>query len=425
MSKDTETKKDISPPNVNKSDTQNKDVESVDADIETTSMPQDQTVTAKPKNGNGFVWFVFLLLLMTAGALGYLGYLFWQEKNNLYRLVNDTDKYSQQFVSVESSVNKIEGLLENSETVLSEKLQKQSESVKKLQSDLNNAQASIDAQSRRLLSLTATTTDDWRLAEVEYLLRLANQRIMTTKDGETALSLLKASDQIIKELADPRLFKLREALANDIAAISLIDEQDLDGVYLQLSSLGKQISRLPLLDIPRFEKAEAQEYTSNDSVKSEQSQAEEAVKSFLKTTLNKISEIGTSTWNELRKYIVIQQRETQIKPLLPPDQQYYLRNNLQLLLNQAQLALLDGRQAPYTESLNNAASWLREYFPLDEKANKVVLEEIEKLSEINVAVEYPDVTASLLAIRAFINEQHRMGRGEPATAQKKTVKAEK
>ena len=36
----------------------------------------------------------------------------------------------------------------------------------------------LDSHNKRLLSLSSTSREDWLLAEAEYLLRLANQRLL-------------------------------------------------------------------------------------------------------------------------------------------------------------------------------------------------------------------------------------------------------
>ena len=117
------------------------------------------------------------------------------------------------------------------------------------------------------------------------------------------------------------------------------------------------------------------------------------------------------TFTELKSLVVIQQRGSDIKPLLPPEQQYYLRNNLRLLINQAQLALLDGRAIPYRESLTEAVSLLENYFPLEQAANQQMVSELAALAAVKVTADYPDVSDSLIAIKAVFAEQDRLNQG--------------
>ena len=78
------------------------------------------------------------------------------------------------------------------------------------------------------------------------------------------------------------------------------------------------------------------------------------------------------------------------------------------MINQSQLALLDGRQAVYSDSLYRAERWLQDYFPSDEYAIQSVIAEIQMLQQVKVGIELPDVTKSLLAIKQFLSEQHQV-----------------
>ncbi|NNC55034.1 MAG: hypothetical protein HKO07_04845, partial [Pseudomonadales bacterium] len=350
--------------------------------------------TAPKAAGRGLAWLALLLALLAGGAAAFLGWLLLQEREAAQGLSEMGKNNHQQ-------INSFQRGLDSIEQKLARERQARTAEASALERKLAEANTLIEGQSRRLLSLTATTTDDWRLAEVEYLLRLANQRILTSKDGRTALNLLQSADEILVELGDPRLFEVRKAIANDRAALSVVGQFDLDGVFLQLSALAAQVDKLPLLQVPEFSARAASDSGAEPIAVDTNNNVTPA------GIAGKLREIGRSTWAELKSLVVIQQRDASVKPLLPPDQQYYLRNNLQLLINQAQLALLDGRQAPYSASLRSAFTWMQDYFPMQETANEQVAKQLADLSEVTVAAEYPDVSASLLAIKAFIAEQHR------------------
>ncbi|MBT8139603.1 MAG: uroporphyrinogen-III C-methyltransferase [Gammaproteobacteria bacterium] len=378
------------------------------SDANNSSPDQDETeaapVAAAKAPGKGLAWLALLIALLAAGGAGYLGWLLLQEQEAGRGLVDMSESNHQR-------VNTFQRELDKVEKQLAKEREARLAQASGLQQELAEANTLIEGQSRRLLSLTATTTDDWRLAEVEYLLRLANQRILTSKDGRTALNLLQSADEILVELGDPRLFEVRKAIANDRAALSVVGQLDLDGVFLQLSALGAQVEKLPLLRVPEFSVRAAQDNAEPIAVG-----ADAASDGATSGVVDKLREIGRSTWAELKSLVVIQQQDASVKPLLPPDQQYYLRNNLRLLINQAQLALLDGRQAPYSESLRSAVAWMQDYFPMKEAANAQVARQLADLSEVVVAAEYPDVSASLIAIKAFIAEQHRRSSGQAAGA---------
>jgi uroporphyrin-3 C-methyltransferase len=359
---------------------------------------------AAAKKGNSVALFALLLALIAVAGSGYIGWMLYQQTDQLHALQTVSDGHRQQSQSLQQSIASSKDSTTRSFAVSDKK-------IAALSAALQESNAIIEGHSRRLLSLTATTTDDWRLAEVEYLLRLANQRILTSKDGESALNLLRASDQILLELNDPRLFSVRESIAQDRAALAIVGQQDLDGVFLQLSALARVIDQLPLLVVPEFT-------TERENVVAATAISE------TEGWQQKLQAIGLSTWRELKSLLVIQSRDVDIKPLLPPEQQYYLRNNLRLLISQAQLALLDGRQTAYADSLSNASQWLDDYFPVDEAVIQAVIAELEQLQSLQVEVELPDVSNSLLAIKAFIADQHRISNGDVKADHSRDVPAE-
>ena len=329
-----------------------------------------------------------IVALLAVAATVYIAWISFQQAEQLQSLTADSNRYYQQ-------TQKLQQSLQRSQNESVAALTQQNQQREQLLLAIDDTNLVVDSQGRRLRSLTSTTTDDWRLAEVEYLLRLANQRILISKDSATALNLLATADQILLTLADPRFFDIRKAIAEDRAALLLVGQQDLEGVFLRLSALTQQLNKLPLIVMPTFDAVEKIDIDNADD-------------SVLSVWQQKINAIGSATWQELKGLVVINQRSSDIKPLLPPDQQYYLRGNLQLMINQSQLALLDGRQAVYSDSLYRAERWLQDYFASDTDAIQSVITDIQQLQTIKVDTELPDVANSLLAVKQFFAEQRHI-----------------
>ena len=346
--------------------------------------------TDQPTNKEGVILsgIAFIVALLAVAATGYIAWISFQQAEQLQSLTVDSNRYYQQ-------TQKLQQSLQRSQNESVAALTQQNQQREQLLLAIDNTNLVVDSQGRRLRSLTSTTTDDWRLAEVEYLLRLANQRVLISKDSATALNLLATADQILLTLADPRFFDIRKAIAEDRAALLLVGQQDLEGVFLRLSALTQQLNKLPLIVMPIFDAVEKIDIDNADD-------------SVLSVWQQKINAIGSATWQELKGLVVINQRSSDIKPLLPPDQQYYLRGNLQLMINQSQLALLDGRQAVYSDSLYRAERWLQDYFASDTDAIQSVITDIQQLQTIKVDTELPDVANSLLAVKQFFSEQRQI-----------------
>jgi len=329
-------------------------------------------------------WLAFLLAVIVAVGSGYIGWQLLEQQNKIATVDSAFEVQQQQAAALNAE-------LQLQSANAAQNKQRSDQRIAEFEQAVRETNEIIQGQGRRLLSLTATSTDDWRIAEVEYLLRLANQRLLISKDAATALELLAAADQILLQLGDPRLVSLRQSIASDRTAIAMVGVIDIEGVFASLAAMSNQVNALPLHSEPVFSAANAEP---------EPASSEEDV------WYAALQRIAWSTWAELKSLVVIQARNPELKPLLPPEQQYYLRNNLRLLLAQAQLALLDGRQEIYRQSLDNAAVWLQDYFPQQEHAVQHLVTEIGRLSALQVTNNYPDVSASLLVVKSFIAAQH-------------------
>src|SRR5690606_41416918 len=73
-----------------------------------------------------------------------------------------------------------------------------------------DVQRSQPALGQRLADLQGDARADWKLAEAEYLLRLASLRLLAAQDVRAARELLEAVDGILQEQPDSGVFAVRE-----------------------------------------------------------------------------------------------------------------------------------------------------------------------------------------------------------------------
>ena len=237
-----------------------------------------------------------------------------------------------------------------------------------------------------MLALVGTTSQDWLMAEVEYLLRLANQRVLMERDPQGAIALLRAADDIVRDARGTTGFNLREAIALDLGQLEAVARVDVDGVYLQLSVLARQV----------------------DQLRQKKSHFE------VSAPVPVVPTITTLAWTErlwlrvedagrrLASLVDYRRGVTAVTPILPPKEEYYLRQNLVLKFQLAELALLRGDQAIYSNALAEAGQWIKQYFDLDNTQTQVVQAGIEKLQRIDIAGQMPDISGSLEVARQLM-----------------------
>ncbi|MBT7330076.1 MAG: hypothetical protein HN804_03475, partial [Oceanospirillaceae bacterium] len=219
------------------------------------SKPADRASVAKTKpvvRTNqakvGLLWVVVLLLIVMVVGLGYWQ---WQAQSQRATLTNDQSGQSDnlQYWQQQQQVlaKKLDALRLSNEVALN--------TMSAQQTNLENNQTRMDGALVSALEAVAKNQLDegqalpqWELAEAEYLLRLASQRLAMEQASESAVALLKAADIIIRDSEQVGTYGIRRAIAADLAALSLVPSVDVEGVYASLaalSSLAAQLTFIP------------------------------------------------------------------------------------------------------------------------------------------------------------------------------------
>ena len=86
---------------------------------------------------------------------------------------------------------------------------------------------------------------------------------------------------------------------------------------------------------------------------------------------------------------------------MPPNQEFFLRENLRLRLLSARLALLSRDADSFKLELKTAQLWTARYF--DGKSNEYlqVSDGLKKLAASDISIELPDIGSSLQAVRNY------------------------
>ena len=182
---------------------------------------------------------------------------------------------------------------------------------------------------------------------------------------------------------------MRKELAREIAMLDALEKIDVNGIALRLGTLADGVDRLPLALDVRWQKdkpgaaREAQDKQGND-------------KSEIESGWRKAAR---NLWADLLNLVRLRTDVEVQKPLLPPEQRYFLRENLRLMLYGAQNALLQGGVTTYQQNVKSAARWVREYFDTNTQVVSATLAELDKLAAVKLAAELPDISASLEALR--------------------------
>jgi len=363
-------------------------VEETDSE-QTVGTPEAKETTQTQKSASALLATIISLVAM--GTVGTGGYFAQQKLTQLEDLFNQRSAAQQlEATAAMNDANAaVAELTESFQQIQSEKVAQTAE-IATLQERLSDAIKQVEAGRDR-------SESDWRLAEAEYLLRLANQRILMENRAEGALALLRSTDTILKELDDVSLYPLRQNLASDISKLESVPSLDIDGTYLRIAALIERSKDLPTLTLEQ----QRQLPELIDKVMTEQTDAQ---------TQQNITSGFAKAMNKLESLIVIQRHDQPVEPILSPDQGHYLRQNIQMLLEQAQLALLRQQQSVFTTSLSRAQSLLIQYFDQDNYTTRTLIQSLAELTALNVSPTIPDISGSLKALQQHQKEMANLRR---------------
>ncbi len=117
------------------------------------------------------------------------------------------------------------------------------------------------------------------------------------------------------------------------------------------------------------------------------------------TVRNKPKGFFGELWGDIMSAISIRTNVESYKPLLPPEQQYFLRENLRLMILGAQQAALRADHNTYRNNLKSAKRWAREYFDTRSKPLSHLINELGALGKATLATAKPNISGSLKEIR--------------------------
>ena len=251
----------------------------------------------------------------------------------------------------------------------------------------------MDNLDLRFTRLQGADRNDWKLAEAEYLMRLANQRLLTMHDIKSANTLLAQADELLVAVDEYGLFNVRAALAEDIAALKATPAVDIDKAWLQLNAISGRIDKLPVL---------AYQGSEEPSVQEEPAAVSEQPLSWQDKALNAAKQIWQTFAGQFR---IRETGQKAVPELLAPEQEVFLRQNLRLMMEQAQVALLQGRTDVYRASLTNAHNWLDTWFLNEGQEIHSMKATLAALADISVEQHIPDISRSLTALKGYIDEK--------------------
>ncbi len=319
-----------------------------------------------PRRGGAGLMVALLALLLVLGAAGGGYYLQRQLQQQVTALPPAIERNSGRIDAVEQRDIQLGDTLDAQRAALERQGQNLQEAVDALRAQIGRDQSG------------------WVLAEAEYLMQVANHRLQLERDVTTATAALRIADSRLRDAGDPALIDVREQLAAEIAALEAVARPDLPGLALRIAGLSAQVDQLPLKGtyLPSKFTPDA------ETVPTEEGSGWRRVMGGI--------------WSDLKRLVTVRRSDEAVRPMLAPEQQYFLRENLRLELEAARLALLRSDAVQLHSALQTAREWLVRYF--DDRAAAVgsMRDALAAMAEVEVRPALPDISGSLKRLRAHM-----------------------
>jgi uroporphyrin-3 C-methyltransferase len=360
--------------------------------------------TAKPRakaKGAGSSGSAYLLVFMGFMMLAALGFLAYQMRLS-----------SVEFSAVRSENQRLQQVqeqqiraLESFEQQLQQlNLQAQVPSVDdsafvelsvELRAEIENQIASIARIANKVnvveslqQSVVSSPDFEWKIFEADYLLGIANQKLQLESDVSAAVAMIEAADAALLNSGSNRVFAVRQAIANNLTSLRSVDIFDRQGVYLRIGALIEEVENIDLVNSMR---ENFENNSTNDST--------------LVQPTPTSNELITSSLDFLSTVFVWRQWDQTPNTILASEQGEFIKQNLKLMLEQSQLALLMKDQVVYAKTLKKSSDWLERYAVMDSTAGRLIAGELVILSSTNINPVLPEISESLALIRQLTSSE--------------------
>ena len=320
-----------------------------------------------------FLWALGVALLITAIAT----FSLWQ------RLSNVQEQLARQ--SADSGAYAIEARAVAKEA---QELARETAARQAVQDARLSEVALQRTQLEELMQSLSRSRDENLVVDIESAVRLAQQQAQLTGSVEPLLAALRTADQRLARAAQPRLTRLRNAMARDVERIKTANAVDLPALLGKLDDLVRQVDDLPLANAVAL--ADAARTRPGVAL----SPSEEPLTGWRWV----LSQVQTQFVAEARKLVRVSRIEQPEAALLSPEQSFFLRENLKLKLLNARLGLLARQTESARSDLAVAQTALNRYFDPAARRTQTAASQLQQAQAQLRAVELPRIDETLAAL---------------------------
>jgi len=365
--------------------------ESVDA-VNITPQPEShKPENAEKKNNSGKTSLVLSAVAIAIALAAGIGLYGWG-KQQAVNQTSTSDTLANQLIALQKAQDAQKEALETT-------IKQQAQELDAAKSQQGEMAKQLDEVQQKVAAISGTDAKTWLLSQSDFLVKLAGRKLWSDQDVTTAAALLKSADASLADMNDPSLITARRALTEDIASLAAVSQVDYDGIILKVNQLANQVDNLRLAD------------NNNDDSPMDNDDSE------LSASLGEWRVNLQKSWQSfMDSFITIRRRDETAVPLLAPNQDIYLRENIRSQLLAAVQAVPRHQDETYKQALDNVSTWVRAYYDTDDAATKAFLDDIEKLSQQSISMDVPETLQSQPILEKLMQTRVRNLMAQPAAS---------
>ena len=335
----------------------------------------------------GGINFVFILMLAGAGL-----YLLQEVKDKQQAQSSEINKDDMREIELSKQLNEYQSQLSTMQAQIAtfnEEITGKDNHYRKTLADfsqlhtekLNRTHEELTEEITQVKRQLGKTRGDWLIADAEYLLSIANQRLHLMGDVNTTRMALEAADQRLRESGDTAAFKVREQISKEIAGLKSVTTPDIVGMYSSVQLLKENANTLAVI-LPYAGKPLTQSKQIHD---------------------HEVDQVAThgllgSALNLLEGYVTVRHSDQPVTEILTEEEVIFIRQQLNVKLEMIKIALVQQNDALYKTNIADAKQWLNKNFTKNKSA-KNFHTELDKLNAIPLQTQFPDISQSLKMLK--------------------------
>jgi len=246
---------------------------------------------------------------------------------------------------------------------------------------LRTANTGLSAALKELAAQRGDRSLDLALAECEFLILAASQRLALAHDVATARAALTAADDRLRGADHPSLAPLREQLARDEQALAAVALPDIEGLSLKFAAQIRKVDQLQTKAIAAVD----------TSFKHSREQP---------VTPDNWRGVLKAMWDDLMSLVEVKDDKLPDDVLFDPKLRKLVEQNLKLELSSARLAIMERDTTNFRVAVEIVQDIVSRYYDADEAAVKALATMLAEVRNIELAPSLPTLGASLDAVRA-------------------------